>query len=99
MELSVKQEQLTENFKLGFNTNWEKQCCTPRSYVNPKSGIHGIAGIRNAWQSKKKCSPIKVKLKTGVSPARVKQFPLRIQDCRRIKEIINNFLNFGLSLG
>ena len=62
-------------------------------------GIHGIAGIRNAWQSKKKCSPIKVKLKTGVSPARVKQFPLRIQDCRTIKDTISKFLNFGLLIG
>jgi len=39
---------------------------------------------------------LEVKLKAGASPVGVKQCPLRIQDCGRIKEITDNFLEFGL---
>lgn len=44
----------------------------------------------------KNAAPVEDKLKAGTSPARIKQCPLRIRDCRKIKEITDNFLEFGL---
>lgn len=51
------------------------------------SGIPGRA--RNA-------ELIVVRLKPGVKPVRIKQYPLKLEDRRRIKELIDNFLQFGL---
>lgn len=44
----------------------------------------------------KNAAPVEDKLKAGTGPARIKQCPLRIRDCRKIKEITDNFLELGL---
>lgn len=40
--------------------------------------------------------PVKVELKIGAKPVRIKQYPLKLEDRKGIKEIIDNFLQFGL---
>ncbi|XP_032063100.1 uncharacterized protein LOC116501622, partial [Aythya fuligula] len=44
----------------------------------------------------KNAAPIVVKLKPGEKPVKVKQYPLRIEDRRGIKDTIDKFLKYGL---
>lgn len=41
-------------------------------------------------------TPIIIKLKPGEKPIKVKQYPLRIEDRKGIKEIIDRFIQYGL---
>ncbi|NXD88926.1 POL5 protein, partial [Halcyon senegalensis] len=44
----------------------------------------------------KNATPIKIKLKPGEKPVKIKQYPLRLEDRKGIKEIIDRFLQYGL---
>lgn len=44
----------------------------------------------------KNVTPIIIKLKPGEKPVKVKQYHLRIEDRKGIKEIIDRFIQYGL---
>ena len=44
----------------------------------------------------KNADPIEIKLKPGAQPVKIKQYPLKLEDRRGIKKIIDSFINFGL---
>jgi len=44
----------------------------------------------------KNADPIEIKLKPGARPVKIKQYPLKLEDQRGIKKIIDSFINFGL---
>lgn len=51
------------------------------------SGVHGKS---------KNAEPVKINLKPGAGPVRIKQYPLKLEVREGVKEIIGNFLQFGL---
>jgi len=44
----------------------------------------------------KNADQTEIKLKSGAQPVKVKQCPLKLEGRKGIKEIIDNFINFGL---
>ncbi|GAB0209328.1 hypothetical protein GRJ2_003398500 [Grus japonensis] len=58
--------------------------------VYPEVWAKGIPG------RVKTATPVEIKLKTGASVVRIKQYPLKIQDRKGIKPIIKEFLQFGV---
>lgn len=58
--------------------------------VYPGVWVSGIPG------KAKNVAPTRTELKVGDSPVRIKQYPLKLEDRRGMKEIMDNFLKFVL---
>ncbi|XP_069634667.1 uncharacterized protein [Haliaeetus albicilla] len=92
MELKIKEDQLINILSLALIQ------AEPKFEVPPEIVDQVYPGV---WASEvpgkaKNAAPIVIKLRPGEEPVKVKQYPLKLDDRKGIKEIIDKFLQYGI---
>lgn len=92
MELKIKEDQLINILSLALIQT------EPKFEVPPEIVDQVYPGV---WASEvpgkaKNAAPIVIKLKPGAEPVKIKQYPLKLDDRKGIKEIIDRFLQYGI---
>ncbi|XP_027593940.2 uncharacterized protein LOC113996813 [Pipra filicauda] len=92
MQLKVKENELIEILSLALIQPQISGEVPPAIYdqIYPGVWADGTPGRARHAQ------PVTVRLKPGTRPVRIKQYPLKLEDRKGIKEIIDNFIKFGL---
>ena len=98
MELKADGNQITEILSLALMHPEKSAVSVPKieeiiSQVYPGVWAAGTPGRA------KNAIPIAVELKEGISPARQKQYPLKLEHRKGIEGPINNFVQHGLLIG
>ena len=92
MELKIKEDQLINILSLALIQT------EPKFEVPPEIVNQVYPGV---WASEvpgkaKNAAPIVIKLKPGAEPVKMKQYPLKLDDRKGIKEIIDRFIQYGI---
>lgn len=91
-EIQIRDDQLIEMLSLALiQPQVTKQ--VPLDILDqayPGAWADGILG------KAKHAKPIQVRLKPGAQPVRIKQYPLKLEDRKEIKPVIDSFLKSGL---
>lgn len=92
MELRIGEEQLINVLSLAL-IQTDPKSEIPLEIINQV--YPGVWATEVSGRAKN-VTPIIIKLKPGEKPIKVKQYPLRIEDRKGIKEIIDRFIQYGL---
>lgn len=92
MELRIGEEQLINVLSLAL-IQTDPKSEIPLEIINQV--YPGVWATEVSGRAKN-VTPIIIKLKPGEKPIKVKQYPLRIEDKKGIKEIIDRFIQYGL---
>lgn len=95
IQLKVNENELIEILSLALLTDKESEEIPDEilNQVYPGVWAGGTPGTAKTAQL------VTVKLKPGVRPVRIKQHPLKLEDRKGMKTVIDNFLKFGLLIG
>ncbi|XP_077644845.1 uncharacterized protein LOC144247578 [Lonchura striata] len=92
IEFQIQEEQLVEVLSLAL-IQTQSHSEIPREVLDP---VYPGVWASEVPGKAKNASPVVIKLKPGVKPVRIKQYPLRLEDREGIKNIINRFLQYNL---
>lgn len=92
IQLKVNEKELIEILSLALLTDKESEEIPDEilNQVYPGVWAGGTPGTAETAQL------VTVKLKPGVRPVQIKQYPLKLEDCKGMKTVIDNFLKFVL---